>query len=408
MKYRNRFIAAIGGFILLISSGLLLGQDWPQWRGQNRDGRVIGFVSPGQWPKTLTQKWKATVGFGDATPALVGDRLYVFTRQDNDEVTRCLDAGSGKELWRSAYEAQAVSGPAARHPGPRSSPTVAKGKVVTLGVGGILTCLDAATGKVVWSDDAFSGIVPAYFTGMSPIIVDEICVAHLGGKDNSAVIAFDLMTGSQVWKWIGDGPAYASPVLMTAGGTKHVVVQSEKNITGLSLTDGTLLWQIPTPPERRFYNSATPIVEGQTMIYTGQGNGTRAVKIDRRGDAFNIEKLWDNEGLGTGFNTPVLKDALLFGISDRGNIFCMHAENGHVAWTDTSRTDRFGAVLDAGSVILALPASSDLIVFKPSDKQYEELARIEVSDSPIYAHPVIAGNRIFIKDQETVTMFMID
>ncbi len=90
----------------------------------------------------LTHKWKTTVVLGDATPALVGNNLYVFVRQGSEEVTLCLNAGNGKELWQKKYEAQAVTGSATRHPGPRSSPTVADGKVVTLGVGGILSCSD--------------------------------------------------------------------------------------------------------------------------------------------------------------------------------------------------------------------------------------------------------------------------
>jgi outer membrane protein assembly factor BamB len=128
---------------LLINSGFVLAQDWPQWRGPNRDGKVTGFAAPQAWPGTLTQKWKTAVGSGDATPALVGDKLYVFARQDGEEVTLCLDAGSGKELWQDKYTAQAVTGAASRHPGPRSSPAVGDGKVVTLGVGGVFSCLDA-------------------------------------------------------------------------------------------------------------------------------------------------------------------------------------------------------------------------------------------------------------------------
>jgi len=124
------------------------GQDWPQWRGPNRDGKVTGFTAPQQWPAALTQKWKVTVGTGCATPALVAGKLYVFARQGDEEVILCLDADTGQEKWKDTYAAQAVTGAARRHPGPRSSAAVAQGKVVTLGVGGVLSCLDAATGKL--------------------------------------------------------------------------------------------------------------------------------------------------------------------------------------------------------------------------------------------------------------------
>jgi len=311
-------------------------------------------------------------------------------------------------VWQSKYAAQAVTGAAARHPGPRSSPAVAGGKVVTLGVGGVLSCLDAATGSLAWRKDEFPKVVPQFFTGMSPILVEGMCIAHLGGKDQGAVIALDLATGDPKWKWAGDGPAYASPVLLAADGSKQLVVQTEKNLVGLGLADGKPLWQVATPTQTRFFNSATPIVDGQTVIYTGQGQGTAAVQIAKEGDAFAAKPLWRNDTLGTGYNTPVLKGGLLFGLSDRGNLFCISARTGQAAWTDTNRLSNFGAVLDTGSVLLALPQNGELIAYKPSDKQYEEVARIKVADTPIYAHPVVAGNRIFVKDQETVTLLALE
>ena len=285
---------------------------------------------------------------------------------------------------------------------------MADGKVVTLGVGGLLTCLDAATGKNVWGNDAFPLNVPQFFTAMSPLVVDGLCIAHLGGRGNGALMAFDLATGAQKWKWAGEGPAYASPVLMTVDGTKQVVAQTEKSLVGLAVADGKLLWQVPCPTEGRFYNSATPIVDGQTVFYTGQGKGTKAAKIGKQGDGFVANPLWTNAELGAGFSTPVLKDGFLFGLSGGGFFYCLNAQTGQAAWTDTVRRDNFGAVLDAGSVILALPGNSELTVFKPSDKRYEELARIKLSDTPVYAHPVIAENRVFVKDRDTLTLWTVD
>ena len=366
---------------------------------------MTGFTAPRTWPRELTQKWKVTVGAGDATPALTGDKLYVFARQGEDEVTLCLSADDGKELWRNKYAAPVLSGPAARHPGPRSSPTVAEGKVVTLGASGILSCLDAATGNEVWRKDEFTKAVPQFYTAMSPIIADGLCIAYLGGKDDGAIIAIDLATGSQKWRWVGDGPGYASPVLMTVDGTKQIVAMTEKSIVGVAAADGKLLWQIPAVPQGRFYNSASPIVDGQRVMYTGQGQGTKAVKVEKKGDGFTTQELWSNAELGTGYDTPVLKDGFLYGLSDRGNFFCMNSQTGQAAWINTNRLTSFGAILDAGSVMLALPEKSGLVVFQPNEKQYEELARIKVSETPIYTHPVVAGNRIFVKDQDTLTLW---
>ena len=116
MKNSKRSIGAMVGGLILISVTLAVGGDWTQWRGADRDGVVTGFTAPKSWPVELAEKWRVTVGKGDATPALKGDRLFVFARQGADEVIMCLDAASGKELWRDKYAAQEVTGPAARQP----------------------------------------------------------------------------------------------------------------------------------------------------------------------------------------------------------------------------------------------------------------------------------------------------
>lgn len=410
MKKANLLRAVFLSCVILVGASCVFAQDWPQWRGPNRDGKVTGFKAPEEWPKELKLRWKTTVGTGDATPALVGDKLYVFTRQGDDEVTTCLEVTSGEELWMDKYAAQAVTGAAARHPGPRSSPAVANGKVVTLGVGGVLSCLDAANGKVVWRKDPYPKVVPRFFTSMSPLIVDDMAVGHLGGQGNGAIIAYDLKTGDEKWRWAGEGPEYASPALLTVAGTKQLVTLAEKSVVAIGVVDGKLLWQLPFAPARRAYNAATPIIDGQTVIYTGAGRGTKAVKVEKQADDFVTKELWSNDELAPQFNTPVLEDDLLFGLSNQGNFFCIDAETGKTAWVDDTQRDRsgFAAMVSTGSYLLALPSSAELIVFKPDGKKYSEVAVIKVSETPTYAHPVIAGNRIFIKDQDTVAMFVLE
>ncbi len=410
MKREKWLISMIAVALILISASCVFAQDWPQWRGANRDGKVTGFVVPEEWPTELTQKWKVTVGAGDATPALVGGKLYVFARQGENEVTLCLNADDGSELWRDEYAAQAVTGAPARHPGPRSSPAVTDGKVFTIGVGGVLSCLDAATGKVAWRKDPFPKVVPMFFTAMSPMIVDGMCIAHLGGAGNGAIIAYDLNTGDEKWRWTGEGPEYASPVLLTVDDTKQIVTLAEKGVVGVGVADGKLLWQIPFAPVQRAYNAATPIVDGQTVIFIGASRGARTAKIEKQGDGFVAKELWSNEEVDVQFNTPVLKEGLLFGLTSRDNLFCLNAQTGQTAWIDTAKSGKggFAAILDAGSIMLALPSNSELIAFAPSDKEYTELARIKVAEAATYAHPVIAGNRIYVRDEQTLAMWMIE
>jgi outer membrane protein assembly factor BamB len=394
---------------VLVCAGSVLAQDWPQWRGANRDGKVSGFTAPEKWPQQLAQKWKTTVGAGDSTPALVGDKLYVFSRQGEEEVISCLNAADGKEVWKDHYTAQVIGGPSAKqHSGPRSSPAVADGKVVTLGVGGVVSCWDTS-GKSLWRKDPFPKVAPQFFTATSPIIVDKMVIVHVGGKGKGALIAFDLATGNEKWKWGDEGPDYGSPALMSVDGVKQIVTPTEKSIVGIAVADGKLLWQRPFPIQGMAYNAATPIIDGQTVIYTGKGRGAKAVKIEKQGDKFVANELWSNPDLAPQFTSPVLKDGMLFGLSDKGNLYCIDAKTGKTAWTDTASRDRqgFASIVDGGSCLLALPSSSEMVVFKPDGKQYQEVAKIKVSDTAIYAHPVLAGNRIFVKDQDSVAMLTV-
>jgi outer membrane protein assembly factor BamB len=385
--------------------------DWPQWRGPNRDNKVIGFTEPKTWPKELKQKWQTKVGLGDASPDLVGDRIYVFTREGNDEVIRCLDAANGKEVWKDQYAAQAVtSRPASGHPGPRSSPAVAEGKVCTLGVGEALSCLDANTGKVVWRKDAKAW--PQFFTATSPIIVEGKCIAFLGGQGKGELTAFDLNTGDEKWKWTGEGPAYGSPVLMTVDGTTMLVTLTQSSLVGVGVADGKLLWK--TAYKSR-YNSETPVVNGQSVICSGAG--TVEYKIEKKGDEFEAKEVWKQSKSPAGiYNTPVLKDGLLYGLTAAGrgsaNIFCMDAKTGDVLWTDTTQRGECGTILDAGSVLFCLTSNSELLAFKPSKTGYEELAKYKVADKTgndgTWAYPIIAGNRVIVKDKDSVILWTFE
>ncbi|HOH65286.1 MAG TPA: PQQ-binding-like beta-propeller repeat protein [Sedimentisphaerales bacterium] len=408
METANRSLFMLVGGAIVLTAACAWGQDWPQWRGPDRDAKVSAFTVPQTWPKELTRRWTVAVGLGDATPALVGGRLYVFARQGDEEVAMCLNAEDGKELWRDKHPAPPVTGGPAQHSGPRSSPTVAEGKVVTLGVAGVLSCLDAASGKVLWTREEFPGAWPRFYAAMSPVVVEGLCIAHLGKEGAGAIIAYDLATGDPKWKWSGAGPTYSSPVLMTLDDVQTLVVHVETDLIGIGVSDGKLLWKATTPLRQRFYSSVTPIVDGQTVIYTGQGTGTKAVRIEKKDSGYSVSELWSNGEIGGGYNTPVLKNGLLFGISDPGNnIYCLSARDGQTLWTDTVRYGRFGTVLDVGPVLLALPVS-ELLVIEPSDKAYTELARYKVAQEQVYAYPIVAGNRIYIKDKETLTLWTVE
>jgi outer membrane protein assembly factor BamB len=391
--------------------------DWPQWRGVNRDGKVTGFTAPKAWPKELTKKWTVTVGDGVATPALVGDKLYVFSRQGGDEVIRCLDAGTGKEVWIDKYPAAAVQGPAGGFPGPRASPAVADGKVVTLGVDGTLSALDAATGKKAWRVETKGR--PKFYTSSSPVIAGNLAVAQFGGEGTGGVAAYDLATGQEKWKWAEEGTAYASPVLMDIGGTKMLVAETDRSIVGLGLGDGKLLWQTPFPlgggkgggkgKGGGGYNASTPVVVGDTVIFSGSNRGTRAVKVEKSGNTFAARELWNNPENSVIYNTPVVSGKLVYGLAANNNLYAVSAETGKTAWTaGVKGKGGYGSIVDAGPVLFSLTPAAQLVVFKPGDKDFDELASYRVANSETYAYPVIAGNRIYIKDRDSVTLWAIE
>ena len=348
-----------------------------------------------------------TVGLGDASPVIAGGKIYAFARQGDNELVVCLDTENGKEIWKYQYPAISITGPAGSHPGPRSTPVVGEGKIVTLGVGGVISCLDASNGKLIWKNEEFTKDLPPFFTGLSPLIFNGMCFVHLGGKESGELIAFDLLTGKQNWQAPGDAPSYASLTIMTIEGKKQLVDLTAKNLQGINPESGKILWQFPVSTEFRFYNSATPVIDGQKVILTGQGQGTKAVKIQKQGDQYVVKELWKNGELGTKWNTPVLKDGFLYGLSDGRKLFCMNATTGQTAWVDSKLHNDFGTIVDAGSLIIALPQTSNLVVFKPDEKGYSEVALIKVSESPTYSYPILSGNDVCIKDQESLTMMTV-
>lgn len=406
MKKNNLAISL--AIAMLIFSANLFSQDWPQFRGIGRDSKVTGFKAPASWPAQLTQQWKVKVGTGDATPVLVGKKIYLHTRQEGDEVILCLDAATGKEIWIYKYPSPPVTGPAASHPGPRSTPSVANGKIITLGASGIVTCLDAAKGKLVWKKEDASFPVLQFFTGMSTLVVDGMCIVHLGGKDNGQLFALDLNTGNEKWKYAGEGPSYSSPSVMTIDKNKQLVLFTEKNLVGIDLADGKLLWQLPAAPLQRYYNCVSPYIDGQKIYYTGQGAGTKAIQIVKEGSQFTTKELWSNPEVGAKWNTPVLKDGFLYGFTDQRRIYCLNASNGQKAWIDETTNNEFATIVDCGSVIIGFPNTGNLIVFKPDPQAYSEIAKYKVTETAVYAFPIVAGNLIYVKDAENLILYKIE
>ncbi|NQV33064.1 MAG: PQQ-like beta-propeller repeat protein, partial [Phycisphaeraceae bacterium] len=373
---RRKALLFAGCLFVLVSFSGAVAQDWPQWLGANRDCKVTGFTAPQTWPETLTQKWKVSVGQGCSSPVLVGDRLYVFSRVGDNEVLQCLDAATGTSSWQESYAVPTFGGPDSRtFMGPRSTPAVAQGKIVTLGVTGILSCFNASNHKLLWRKDEFPGKFPRFHTSASPLIAEGMCIAYVGGPDNGALIAYDLASGDRKWAWDQDGPAYGSPAMAAIDGVKTVVTLTNKKVVAVNATNGALLWEIDYVTGRRAYNAATPIISGQTMIYAGQGRGTTAVKFSKDGNKFKASELWTNPDDTVQYNTPVLKNGQLFSLSSKDSLVCMNAQDGKTAWTNPVEGSRgYASIIDAGPVLIALTPKSKLTVFEPSATAFKQLA----------------------------------
>ncbi len=228
----------------------------------------------------------------------------------------------------------------------------------------------------------------------------------MGGPSTGTFIAFDLATGAIKWKVEGEGPSYASPVLLTVDGSKQIIFQAQTKLVCFNLADGKQIWEQATPiGTGRVQIATTPVVDQNKVYFTGLNNGVNAIEIKKNGNAFSVSKLWTNPDFSTSYNTPVLKDGFLYGLSNKGRLFCINAANGQTSWTDETAYQNFGSIIDAGSVMVALTSNSNLIVFKPDGSKFTQLALIKVSDNTIYAHPVLSGKRIFIKDNDSLICY---
>jgi len=403
------------GIVLLSASTAVAmaqnaGPDWPQWRGPRRDGTLTSFTEPKVWPDTLTQRWKITVGDGYATPIVVGNRVFQFSRQGENEVMRAIDAGTGKVVWEQNYAAPfEMNSGARRHgPGPKSTPTFADGRIFTLGMSSIVTAWDAATGKELWRKPA-GPLQPMFHTAMSPLVDRGVMILHVGGHNDGALTAFDPATGAVKWTWSGDGPAYGSPIIAEIGGTRQIVVFSQRNLVGVNAADGQLLWSVPWE-SRSTTNSITPLVYGNTLIVSGQGKPLAAYTVSNKEGKWAADLAWENPQLSMSFSNGVLVGDALFSMSplNSGQFFWADAKSGKALWTSPPRQAGNAAITRSGNLLFVLKEDGQLMIARADPAGFEPMKTYNVATSATWAPPVISGNRIFVKDAETLALWTLN
>jgi outer membrane protein assembly factor BamB len=384
--------------------------DWNQWRGPNRDGIAHDVKAPTTWKTdSLAKKWTATVGEGHSSPLIVGDRAYVFSREDDREIMRCLSLVDGKIAWQEAYSAPYEMNPAARAhgKGPKATPIVSGGRVFALGINGHVSAYDAKSGTVLWRKDFardFKATAPVFGASASPIVDGNNVIVHVGGEDNGALTAFDVATGKVNWKWDGDGPGYASPVIATLGGARQLITQSQKHCFAVSPDDGTLLWKIPfsTPYDQ---NSITAVVAGDLVIFGGVQKPTFAVKVTGR----EATPAWETREITMYMSTPILNGTTLYGMSDkqRGSLFTINTKDGAVLWKNEGRVGANASITDIGSTLLVVTDAGEMTVQQKTGNTLTEVIKYKVADSSVWASPAIGGDRLLIKDKTSLTLYQL-
>ena len=411
----TKLIRLIFVFVLLGSSGLFAqAQDWAQWRGANRDGVVKDFVTPAAWPKELKQVWKTPVGSGYSSPVVSKNRAWIHSMSGEEEAVTCLDLITGKPLWSKRYPAQFTKNQYAAQmsKGPFSTPALHQGRLYTLGVNAVLSCFDAATGELKWQKDFGKPNTSKMFCGtaMSPVIEGGNVIVYTGDDLKGGVMtALNAVTGKEVWRWTGEGPGYASPIVAAFGGVRQIVTMTDKSVVGIAAKDGRLLWRLEWPDEWN-ENIVTPLVYKTSLILSGVRKGTMAVEPTKTGDKWEAKQIWHNRELTMYMNSPVLAGDHFYGMTNKrkGSIFCAEVATGKILWSTEGREGANAAVLQSKDLLFVLNNDAGLIVAKKSATGFEQLAKYSVADSATYAHPVIFGKRILVKDDAAVSLLSLE
>ena len=401
--------AALCGLLLGIGSSIVASQDhptdYPQWRGKARDGSASAFEAPTRWPETLTRRWTVDVGAGYGTPLVIGETVYTFTRKDGNEVATALEAATGVVVWETAYPApyDVFSGAARHGEGPKATPLFHDGRLYTHGVTGALSAFDGATGELVWQIPAPDG-QPLFGTAVSPLTDGNRVIVHRGYEP---LTAFDALTGEVAWT-SGDQGLWASPIITELDGVRQVVSVAYQVVEGIEVDDGGLLWDYPIDPQK--VHAVTPVAHNGMIFVSGQDSGVKALRPHQRDGEWIVDLVWETPDVAMELSNPVLVDDVLFGLSHRssGQYFVLDSGTGDVEWLGEPRAAENTAVVKAGDVLFLLNDDAELVVGRIGRGGLERLRSYTVSNSATWAQPAISGNRLFIKDVDTIALWTVD
>ena len=410
--------------LLILGCQLLLADDWPQWRGPERDGvwRESGILRkfPPGGPRVV---WRKPIGGGYSGPAVVGNRLYAMDRsaKDETETVLCLDAEKGDRIWEHTYAARyrGVDYGA----GPRATPTVHDGRVYTLGTMGNLFCLGAARGEVLWEKDLKKAYnVKPLIWGLTaaPLIEKNLVIVSCGGKPSACVIALDWKTGEEVWKAVDDVVGYAPPVLIEAGGKRQLIQWTARNVISLDPTSGKEYWRLPFPSSSDL-SVMTPVHHGGYLFVSAFFNGSLLMDLDS--DKPGAKVHWRSEPSSEHdtriihclMSTPQFRGDHFYGVDSYGALRGIEISTGKRLWEtlEPTRKARWSNahLTPNGDATFIWNEHGELVVARLTPGGYSELGRARLLDptegtkgsrAVTWAHPAYSGKRVFVRNDEEI------
>lgn len=398
---RSRLLLGALLIVLTCMSGVVAqtGGDWPQWRGANRDGisKETGLLK--QWPEAGPPlAWKASgAGGGYSSFSISKGRLYTMGLRGDREYIVAFDVANGKEVWATAHGGAFRND---RGDGPRGTPTVDGERLYALGGNGDLSALEARTGKIIWTMNVlskFGGSNIRWGISESPLVIGDKVLVNAGGP-GASVVALKKTDGMLVWKSQSDEAGYSSAIPVEVGGTTHVVFFTGTRALGLDLRDGRLLWEY-VRPSNDVANVATPVARGNRVwISSDYGNGGGLVEIKSDGKA---QEIYFTKEMRNHHSTSILIGDHLYGFSS-AILTAMRFDNGEVAWRD--RSVGKGSLVFADGHLYAFSENGVVGLVEANPTAYREKGRFKIQQSslPTWSHPVVAGGRLYLRDQDTI------
>ncbi len=415
MKHRIPSIALLSILTTFSPSLASAETEWTGWLGPERNGWVPGFQPPAQWPDQLQEIWRVKVGTGYGTSLVSGDRVYQHARVGDNEVLWCLSLKTGDILWRqeSLTPFKLGGGGEPHGKGPKSNPTLAKGRLFTMSISGKLSAFDASTGTPLWQQDygaRFGKPHPYWGATTSPLVDDDQVVIHFGGDDEGLLVAFDVESGRERWSLGDDGAAYASPFIAELFGVRQIVEWNHNALIGVESTTGRKLWEYALPHRGTNQNMPTPSIHQGCIIVGGENRGIRSIQPRLRDGVWSVVENWHQKRLALDMSSAVVNGDFLFGFSHyrMGQLFCLDTANGEIVWEGPGRAGDNATFLAIPKHVIALLDDGELQILASESDQLEKIATYTVSDAPTWAAPVLLDNGFLIKDRDTLTLWSLN